>query len=72
MVVLLIIAFLIIISLEVPGLVRKRMWRELTAFSVLLVFGMALSVPQALGMTIPNPNAYIETIFKPLVQWLQK
>ncbi|TYO97300.1 hypothetical protein [Desulfallas thermosapovorans] len=72
MVFLLMLAFFIITGLEVPGLVRKKMWRELTAFSVLLVFGMALSIPQALGMTIPNPNAYIEIIFKPLVQWLQK
>jgi len=65
-------AFLGIIGLEVPGLVRKKMWRELTAFAALLIIGMALSIPQALGMTVPNPNSYLEIIFKPLVEWLQK
>ncbi|AGL00892.1 hypothetical protein [Desulfoscipio gibsoniae] len=72
MVLLMILAFLGIIGLEVPGLVRKKMWRELTAFAALLVIGMALSIPQTLGMTIPNPNTYIEILFKPMVEWLKK
>ncbi|WP_347490659.1 hypothetical protein ABDB91_05760 [Desulfoscipio sp. XC116] len=72
MVLLAAVAFLIIIGIEVPGLVRKKMWRELTAFAALLVIGMAISIPQTLDMPIPNPNTYIEIIFKPLSVWLEK
>ncbi len=67
-----IMAFLVIILLEVPGLVSKKMWRELTAFAALLIIGMALSITHTLGVMIPNPNKYIEILFKPLVEWLSK
>ncbi|MBF7082417.1 hypothetical protein IT084_05415 [Desulfallas sp. Bu1-1] len=72
MVVLLVLVFLGIIWLEVPGLVRKKMWRELAAFAVFLLIGMALSIPQALGIELPNPNRPIEVLFKPLAEWMQK
>ncbi|SFR00233.1 hypothetical protein [Desulfoscipio geothermicus] len=71
MVILVILAFLGIIGIEVPGLVKKKMWRELIAFSVLLLVGMALSIPQALGIQVPSPNKPIELLFKPLVEWMR-
>jgi len=70
MVIVVVLVFLVIIALEVPGLVKEKMWRELTAFAVLLSFGMALSIPQALGLQLPSPNAPIELIFKPFAEWL--
>ncbi|MDA8212372.1 MAG: hypothetical protein M0021_10930 [Clostridia bacterium] len=71
MIVLLITAFLIIILIDVPRLVKGRMWRELAAFSVFLLIGMALAIPQTLGKKVPNPNTLIEAIFKPAVEWLK-
>jgi len=70
MVVLVVLVFLVIIAIEVPGLVKEKMWRELTAFAVLLLFGMTLSIPQVLGMHVPSPNVPIELIFKPFAEWL--
>lgn len=72
MVVLLVLLFAGIIWLEAPGLVRAQKWRELAVFAVLLVTGMILSIPQALGITLPNPNRPFELLFKPLTEWLQK
>jgi len=71
MVILVILAFLGIIGIEVPGLVKKKMWLELIAFSVLLLAGMALSIPQALGIQVPSPNKPFELLFKPLVDWMR-
>ncbi|MCL6639279.1 MAG: hypothetical protein K6T80_06325 [Firmicutes bacterium] len=71
MVFLLILAFLIIIALEVPGLVQKKAWRELAAFSVFLLLGFALALPQVLGFRVPNPNEAIEALFRPLSEWLK-
>ena len=68
MVLVLILVFLVIIALEVPGLVRKKMWRELVAFSILLVIGMVFSFGQALGYEMPNPNKGIEYMFKSVGQ----
>lgn len=71
MIVLVVLAFLAIILLEVPGLVKKKMWRELVAFSVYLSIGMALSIPQVLGVKLPNPTRAIEALVRPLSELLK-
>lgn len=72
MIVLLILVFAVIIAFEVPGLVKKKMWRELAAFSVLLLIGMVLSFGQALKLPLPNPTRGIEAVFRPVSQYLEK
>lgn len=71
MIVLLILVFIAIIALEAPGLVKKKMWRELTAFSVLLVIGMYLSFGQVLKLPVPNPTRGIEAVFQPVTQFIE-
>jgi len=72
MIVLLLIAFAVIAWLEVPGLVKKKMWRELVVFSIYLSVGMALSIPQVLGISPPNPGIAIESIYEPLFEMFLK
>ncbi|MDK2823181.1 MAG: hypothetical protein PWQ67_574 [Clostridia bacterium] len=71
MIALLFLLFIGIILLEVPGLVKKKMWRELVSFSIYLFIGMALSIPQVLGVKIPNPTKVIEVIFRPISELLK-
>lgn len=71
MVVLLILLFIGIALFEVPGLVKKKMWPELAAFSVFLLIGMCLSIPQVLGVKMPNPNKAIEALFMPIAEMLK-
>jgi len=71
MFILLLLLFLIITGLEMPGLLRNKMWRELIAFSVFLFIGMALSTPQVLGFPVPSPHKLLEALFKPLVHWIR-
>ena len=70
--VLLTMLFLAIIAVEVPGLVKKRLWRELAVFAVLLVIGMVYSFGQVLELPLPNPVRGIEAVFKPLSQMLEQ
>lgn len=70
-VILLILAFILIVALEVPGLIRKKSWRELGAFSFFWVLGLVLSLPQALGLEVPNPNRVIEAVFRPIAEWFR-
>lgn len=71
MIVLLIMTFIGIILFETPGLIKKKMWRELAAFSMYLSIGMALSIPQVLGIKLPNPTKAIEALFKPISELLK-
>ncbi|HHV79933.1 MAG TPA: hypothetical protein GXX40_10060 [Firmicutes bacterium] len=71
MVALLILAFIAITLFEVPSLIKKKMWGELAAFSVYLLIGMALTIPQALGIRLPNPTKTIEALFRPLAELLK-
>lgn len=71
MIVLVVLAFLLIIALEAPGLFKKKAWRELAAFSFLLLLGFALALPQVLGIEVPNPNKALDKMFKPFSEWLK-
>ena len=71
MIALVLLLFSIIILFEVPGLVKKRMWRELAAFSAYMFMGMVLSIPQVLGVRLPNPTTVIEMIFRPFAELLK-
>ncbi|MDQ0285490.1 hypothetical protein J2Z49_000591 [Desulfofundulus luciae] len=71
-VVLLSLVFIIIIALQVPPLIKKRMWRELIAFSVLLFLGMIYSFGLVLKIPLPNPARAVEAVFAPLTSLIQK
>ena len=48
--------FILIALLQIPGLIRQKLWRELAAFSVLMSVGFALSLLLVIGVKIPSPN----------------
>lgn len=64
--------FIAIIAFEAPDLIKKKMWRELTAFGVLMLIGMFYSYGQILDLPLPNPTDGIMAIFKPVSQYLEK
>lgn len=71
MIVLLLILFTGIVLFEVPGLVKKKMWRELVVFSVYMVFGASLSILEVLQIEVLNPAKVIEALLKPLTDLLK-
>ncbi|USK85839.1 hypothetical protein [Peribacillus asahii] len=62
----------VIIAIDVPPLLRKKLKKELWIFSILLLFGTALSIAQVLNIKIPNPMDWITAIYKPLSDMLEK
>ncbi|MEJ9228380.1 hypothetical protein LAV79_02495 [Peribacillus butanolivorans] len=62
----------IIIAIDVPSLLRKKLKKELWIFSSLLLFGTVLSIAQALHIKIPNPLDWITAIYKPLSDMIEK
>lgn len=68
--ILLVLVFILIIFLEAPGLIKKKAWRELAAFSFFLLLGFALALPQVIGLEVPSPNIVIEAIFQPFSDFM--
>jgi len=64
---LLILTFIIILIFELPGLIRKKYWKDLTVFLALLIIAFVLSLLQTIGIIIPSPAKYIETIINNLL-----
>lgn len=63
--------FLIISLIELPNLIRGKMWRELGVFAGVMVAAMGLTFGQALGFHIPSPAKEVEKILQPISQWIQ-
>ncbi|WP_438347375.1 hypothetical protein ACP8HI_16945 [Paenibacillus sp. FA6] len=55
-----------IIAIEVPSLRRRKLKKELWAFSLLLLFGTVLGIAQALHIKIANPLDWVIAIYKPI------
>jgi hypothetical protein len=52
---LLILLYILVIALEVPALLKKRMFKELAVFSVFLILAVYLSMAQLYNWYLPNP-----------------
>ncbi len=61
---LLILAFAAIAAYEIPEIIRRRQWKELVVFAVLLIVGFTMSLFQTIGVKVPNPVKGIELIIK--------
>ncbi len=55
-----------IIIIEVPSLRRRQLRKELWVFSIMLLFGVGLSIAKSLQVKIPNPVDWIIVVYKPL------
>lgn len=59
MIALLLIGFGLVALIQIPGLIRKQWWRELTAFMVLWAVGFILSILMATGVKLPQVTTII-------------
>ncbi|MBP2654737.1 MAG: hypothetical protein H6Q73_2306 [Firmicutes bacterium] len=62
------LAFAGIALAELPGLVKKKYWKESLVFAGLLLLGFCLSLFQIIGIKIPNPGSGIENLIKVFIR----
>jgi len=67
MIALLIVAFAVILLIQVPKLIKKKYWRELLVYSVLMTLAFVMCLLYALHVDIQNPvkntQYYIKDLF---------
>lgn len=59
MIALLLMGFGIVALIQIPGLIKKHWWRELTCFAVLWSIGLILSIMIAMGIILPPISTLI-------------
>ena len=70
MIVFLIAAFAVILIVEVPAMIKKKQWRELAVYSVLMAIAIVVSVMYVLDLNVPNPVKNSQYTVKALVEHL--
>jgi hypothetical protein len=60
------VAAVIIIIIELPSLLKKKLKKELWTFSFLLLIGTGVSIAKSLRMEISNPLDWISMVYKPI------
>lgn len=62
-----------IISLfEIPPLVKKKWWREIIVYFILLSVGMTLAILISKDVTIPTPIDLLTKIYSPITNFMEK
>ena len=56
----------IILWIEVPPLLEKKLKKELLVFAILLAIAVGISITLGFGKSIPTPLDLLTFVFKPL------
>lgn len=65
-------AFSVILCVaEVPKMRRKKEYKELAVFSVILCFGIVIAVLKSLDITVPNPADFVDVIYSPVTSLMK-
>ena len=67
MIFLLIIVFIGVVLIEVPGLIRKKHWRELVVFSLFLLAAFIMTLLQTIGVKLPSPFNGINILIRDIL-----
>jgi hypothetical protein len=51
------LAFILVGSIELPGLIKNRLYRELSVFTVLFLLGVYMTLAQLYGWPLIDPLA---------------
>ncbi|MGI6423968.1 MAG: hypothetical protein ACOX2A_01665 [Tepidanaerobacteraceae bacterium] len=63
---LIILALITIILIEVPTLLRNKMWRELAVFCGFILIALVYGVIHTFELGILNPTDFTKMIFEPV------
>lgn len=58
-------------AFEMPRMRKKKIYRDLWTFSILLVIGVILTIIKCLNFTLPNPSDLIAWVFSPFSDFLR-
>jgi hypothetical protein len=57
---------------EIPPLVKKKWWREMIVYLLLLSAGMTLAILLSKDVTIPSPLDWVTKFFSPVTTFFER
>ena len=60
--------FIVIAAIQVPLLIKQKLYKELAVFSVLMLLALIYSYDDILNWNLPAPTGFITKIFSPISQ----
>lgn len=59
--------FAVIAAIDLPGLIKNKLWRDLTIYSVIFLSVLALAVLIALDVGIPSPIKAAQAFYRDIL-----
>lgn len=66
------LVFIVVATLELPYLIKNKMWRETAAYSGLLIIGMIYSFGFVLDLDIPGLSRLMKIVFMPVTRYIEQ
>lgn len=64
--IIMVLVFSIVLSvIEVPKMIKEKLYRELWTFCILLLIGIVLVILKSLNIDIPNPSDFVAWVYSP-------
>lgn len=57
---------------EIPPLVKKKYWREIIVYTLLLSVGLTLAILLMLNITIPTPVDFLMNLYRPITSFFER
>lgn len=57
---------------EIPKMLKEKLYRELYTFIVVLLIGTVLAVLKILNIDIPNPSDFVQWLYSPFSNIIKK
>lgn len=57
---------------QVPKMIKNKYYKDLWAFSILLLLGVVLAILKSLNIQISNPSDWIAWVYSPMSDLMRK
>ena len=64
--------FAAVLRIQLPPLIKRKNFREITAYSLMMMIGMVYSYAYLWDIQLPNPTHAIDAVFRPVTKFLDR
>ncbi|MEG6511324.1 hypothetical protein [Desulforamulus ruminis] len=62
--------FAVVLWIQLPSLIKRKNFREIIAYSLMMIMGMVYSYAYLWDIKLPNPTHAVDAVFRPITKFL--